>query len=34
MEWITEALGDIAFMTSYGTGNGKISAYHENSTLY
>ena len=33
MEWKFEPLGDIAFMTSGGTPNSKISAYYENGTI-
>ena len=33
MEWKVEPLGDIAFMTSGGTPNSKISAYYENGTI-
>ena len=33
MEWKTEPLGDIAFMTSGGTPSSKISAYYENGTI-
>ena len=33
MIWKTEPLGDIAFMTSGGTPNSKISAYYENGTI-